>query len=631
MERYDVFISYRREGGEYTAKMIRDKLKEKGYRVFFDVESLRSGEFNTKLYSVIDGCKDFLLILSPGSLDRCDNEDDWVRREIEYALKKGKNIVPVLLRGFQFPDQLPESIDPIRYRNGLESNTQFFDAFADKLARSFLKSRPGFRRKWLIPAVLLLAALIGGGIWGVHQLDGVYPRTAAEKNAVSELLYCTSINLTYVDLIADSYQTALNSAKLYLSSGDATQLGVYNDLEKARQTIEQMNLDNAQPTEHLLSALESSPVQVVDVTAMYQQTVEFKAETLADIAYIRHVVLDRIGSIQTASDKLKLLDYKEQYLKETMKANALCANGLLLPIGDDALLSFWWDTLPRLKQIPLTEEGWQRNEEQIKSRINGCADRMQQVINKMYVLAGDHATRRSGDIADIVQANRKTVAAGDLFLAEAEDLRVRIDHALDTGAETKELRAREAWWIINATQEESQYEVNLSTFMPEGDDSAEVLMKKADALIAFHMEKSAAEIMDQLILLCKDNHNFVSAVNAWKTWISCLPVTGMRYGVLVCDWPDETSEKNNPLRLGDVIVAFDGKECYSYEKYVALKDAAKGEFTLTVLRTGAGGALESVDVAMNKDMPPAYMISVCSGLQEIYESDWSQYVKSAVY
>lgn len=77
---YDIFISYRRNGGEHTAKIIRDRLNKLGYKVFYDVESLRSGICNEKLYSVIDECTDFVLILSPGALDRCVNEDDWVRK-----------------------------------------------------------------------------------------------------------------------------------------------------------------------------------------------------------------------------------------------------------------------------------------------------------------------------------------------------------------------------------------------------------------------------------------------------------------------------------------------------------------------------------------------------------------------
>ena len=41
---YDVFISYRRDGGAETAKHLRDVLTERGYRVFFDTDSLRSGD-----------------------------------------------------------------------------------------------------------------------------------------------------------------------------------------------------------------------------------------------------------------------------------------------------------------------------------------------------------------------------------------------------------------------------------------------------------------------------------------------------------------------------------------------------------------------------------------------------------
>ena len=118
---YDIFISYRQVGGEYAAKILRDHLQDEGYRVFFAEESQRSGYFNTNIYSVIDECTDFILILSTGSLDRCANEEDWVRREVECALQKGKNIVPIMMRGFTFPDKLPESMDPLRYCHGIEA------------------------------------------------------------------------------------------------------------------------------------------------------------------------------------------------------------------------------------------------------------------------------------------------------------------------------------------------------------------------------------------------------------------------------------------------------------------------------------------------------------------------------
>ena len=71
MAKYDIFISYRRDGGEFLGKSLYDKLTDAGYRVFFDVESLRSGKFNTQLYQVIAECQDFILLLPKGALDRC--------------------------------------------------------------------------------------------------------------------------------------------------------------------------------------------------------------------------------------------------------------------------------------------------------------------------------------------------------------------------------------------------------------------------------------------------------------------------------------------------------------------------------------------------------------------------------
>ena len=60
--KYQVFVSYRRATGENLAQLLAYRLKEDGYSVFLDVESLRSGKFNTQLFSVIEECQDFLLV-----------------------------------------------------------------------------------------------------------------------------------------------------------------------------------------------------------------------------------------------------------------------------------------------------------------------------------------------------------------------------------------------------------------------------------------------------------------------------------------------------------------------------------------------------------------------------------------
>ncbi len=133
MDKYDIFISYRRNGGEMLAHILYERLKDTGYAAFQDVESLRSGNFNTALYDVIENCQDFILILSPGALDRCVNPDDWVKNEIVYALNHNKNIIPVMMRGFEWPENLPPEIDELRYKNGITASTEYFDQFLYKL------------------------------------------------------------------------------------------------------------------------------------------------------------------------------------------------------------------------------------------------------------------------------------------------------------------------------------------------------------------------------------------------------------------------------------------------------------------------------------------------------------------
>jgi len=142
-QNYDIFLSYRRDGGETMAILLRDRLTAKGYRVFLDIESLNAGSFNTQLLSVIEGCNDVVVICSKGALDRCANADDWVRAEIAHAFRNNKNVVPIMLRGFEWPDVLPGEIDKLRMQNGVVADrNEYFDAAIDRLADKFLLSRP---------------------------------------------------------------------------------------------------------------------------------------------------------------------------------------------------------------------------------------------------------------------------------------------------------------------------------------------------------------------------------------------------------------------------------------------------------------------------------------------------------
>lgn len=156
---YDVFISYRRDGGEFLAHNLYERLNSRGFSVFQDVESLRSGNFNTALYDVIEHCTDVIVLLPAHGLDRCVSDEDWVRKEIAYALERDKNIVPIFMPGFEWPEALPPDICPLRNINGLTATTAYFDEFIEKLI-DFLKSKSSKDSKTTDKHQLLTALLV---------------------------------------------------------------------------------------------------------------------------------------------------------------------------------------------------------------------------------------------------------------------------------------------------------------------------------------------------------------------------------------------------------------------------------------------------------------------------------------
>jgi hypothetical protein len=91
-----VFISYRRSLSRHWARNIFDYLRGRDYNVFFDIKTIDSGEFDKIILNQIAARMHFILLLTKGSLERCQYEGDWVRREIEEALRLGRNIVPIV-------------------------------------------------------------------------------------------------------------------------------------------------------------------------------------------------------------------------------------------------------------------------------------------------------------------------------------------------------------------------------------------------------------------------------------------------------------------------------------------------------------------------------------------------------
>lgn len=149
---YTAFISYRRVGGEGFARLLYEKLRQAGVTAFYDVDSLRNGRFDINLLNSINDCDNFILVLSKDSMNwkRLRDRKDFVRREIEHALKHHKNIIPVMLDGFSWSavKLLPDSMYTLPLYNGLDMHSAYsgnlFDAFMQDLLAMLVKlGEPG--------------------------------------------------------------------------------------------------------------------------------------------------------------------------------------------------------------------------------------------------------------------------------------------------------------------------------------------------------------------------------------------------------------------------------------------------------------------------------------------------------
>ncbi len=110
--RYHIFISYRREDGKDTARLLKESLVQKGYRVFLDMDELQDGVFDERILEAIDAAPIYMLIMTKHCFDRCHNADDWVRQEIEYAIKQGKTIIPINpdKQFVDYPETMPKHL-----------------------------------------------------------------------------------------------------------------------------------------------------------------------------------------------------------------------------------------------------------------------------------------------------------------------------------------------------------------------------------------------------------------------------------------------------------------------------------------------------------------------------------------
>jgi uncharacterized membrane protein YhaH (DUF805 family) len=142
-----IFINYRRSDSPGAAGRLYDRLQQHFERnqVFMDVDAIEPGiDFVKSLDEQVSTCGAFIAVIGPDWLatktsdgrSRLHEPTDYVRVEIESALKRDIRVIPVLVDGaiMPRPSDLPPSIEALARRNAVEIAHHRFAADCDSLA-----------------------------------------------------------------------------------------------------------------------------------------------------------------------------------------------------------------------------------------------------------------------------------------------------------------------------------------------------------------------------------------------------------------------------------------------------------------------------------------------------------------
>ncbi|MGH8866758.1 MAG: toll/interleukin-1 receptor domain-containing protein [Actinomycetes bacterium] len=143
-----IFISYRREETAYPAGWLYTRLAEHfgATGVFKDVDSIQLGDdFVEVITTAVGSCdvllaligEEWLTITDEVGRPRLDDQDDFVRLEIEAALTRNVRVIPVLVDGASMPraDLLPGSLGKLVRRQALELSASRFEFDTNRLLK----------------------------------------------------------------------------------------------------------------------------------------------------------------------------------------------------------------------------------------------------------------------------------------------------------------------------------------------------------------------------------------------------------------------------------------------------------------------------------------------------------------
>lgn len=547
-KQYDIFISYRRDGGEVIARSLYDRLVHLGYRVAYDREALSAGRFDGQLLRAMSSCKDVIVILNKEVALSKLPPDNMFRQEIAFALKTECNVIPLMMDKFKFPAELPSDISGLAMRNGIGADMEYFDSAVGKLCR-FLKSKPKgwLRRKllWLSLACILAAVALGVYAWATPGAIP-YPVSAHDKHQFSKLVG----DITQRGTI---YQELMSAKKNLLRDSESGDTGAYDAaVAEFMNDVKSMSdrFDRCLPIVEVGRLAEKTPIdpgRFVTLIASMRGSFD-NLRTWADSI--------KPGGKMNKRDRAHLIEAQKSFLDAKCGLFSCELMMLFCKVSPSAIKEIkeaaqTWTMFPRLSQP------WLRDEEELERQGMFLMQKMEEASHDIGTVVGNVRQSLEHDY----DAMRLWLIAGGYTPERAEKLveMIRENHSL-------EAKLKQANKALDSEKERHN--------RANADDSTALLQGKALRFIGSGLYDEAANCIK--IIRDRTSHEGGRSVNDYPAEALAtleriaqlrgkVPFAG---GVLVVGFePPATSHAI--YKTGDVITSVGGEHCATFDEYAA--------------------------------------------------------------
>ena len=157
---FHIILNYRREDTSAYAGRLYDDLADQfgADQVFMDIDAIEPGvDFADVIEHAVGSASVFLSLIGPRWLSavdakgvrRLDNPEDFVRLEIEAALRPEVRVIPVLVQSATMPtsEELPPSLAPFARRNAIELRDNSWRYDVGRLIETIQRVREGGSRE----------------------------------------------------------------------------------------------------------------------------------------------------------------------------------------------------------------------------------------------------------------------------------------------------------------------------------------------------------------------------------------------------------------------------------------------------------------------------------------------------